>query len=155
MIRLTSVASLSLPPSEALVSKSSSTSLAIAMSWLLAGVVMLQPSLVGAQQSPAVDRGIIGLGSAAPVRGVHVVAPTAPVGPVQMPSATWRPIVVELPGEQVNAAVAQQSDRNNVAWMAVGAAALMVGLLIGGDAGTVVAVTGGVIGLMGLFRYMN
>jgi hypothetical protein len=137
------------------MSKSSSTSFALAMTWLLAGAVMLAPSLVTAQQSPTADRGIIELGASAPARGVQVVAPTTPVGPVMIPSATWRPMVVELPGEQVASAVAQQSDRNNVAWMAVGAAALMVGLLIGGDAGTVVAVTGGVIGLMGLFRYMN
>jgi hypothetical protein len=48
-----------------------------------------------------------------------------------------------------------QSNRNDVAWMGVGAAALIVGLLIGGDAGSVVAITGGVIGLVGLFRYLN
>ncbi len=51
--------------------------------------------------------------------------------------------------------IKQGTDRNNVAWMAVGLAALTVGLLIGGDAGSVVALTGGVIGLVGLFRYMN
>lgn len=49
----------------------------------------------------------------------------------------------------------QGTDRRNVAWMAVGLAALTAGLLIGGDAGSVVAITGGVIGLVGLFRYMN
>jgi hypothetical protein len=49
----------------------------------------------------------------------------------------------------------QGTDRRNVAWMAVGLGALTAGLLIGGDAGSVVAITGGVIGLIGLFRYMN
>lgn len=137
------------------MSKSHRITRSLTMSILLAGAVVLQPSFVSAQQSSTVDRGILELGSAASTRGVGVAAPSAPVGPVVIPSATWRPMVVELPGEQVSAAVAQRSDRNNVAWMAVGAAALMVGLLIGGDAGTVVAVTGGVIGLMGLFRYMN
>lgn len=122
------------------MSKSSSTSLAIALSVMLAGAVLLQPSTLGAQDAPS---------------GVQSAAPATPVGPVAIPSATYRPMVVELPGETKNAALVQSADRNNVAWMAVGVAGLMVGLLIGGDAGTIIAVTGGVIGLMGLFRYLN
>lgn len=43
----------------------------------------------------------------------------------------------------------------NVALMAVGGAALVAGLLIGGDAGTVVAITGGAIGLVGLYRFLR
>lgn len=140
MIRLTSVASLTLPSSESLVSTSFRSTFAFAMSWLLAGAVLLQPTRAEAQQASGI---------------VESVAPSAPVGPVQLQSATYRPIVVELPGESPKAAVVQSTDRNNVAWMAVGAATLMVGLLIGGDAGTVMAVTGGVIGLVGLFRYMR
>ena len=49
----------------------------------------------------------------------------------------------------------QTGDRRNVSWMIVGLAAVGVGVLIGGDAGTVVAVGGAVVGLVGLFRYMN
>lgn len=48
-----------------------------------------------------------------------------------------------------------RNDRRDVAWMVVGGAALVVGSMIGGDAGTIVMITGGVIGLMGLFRYMQ
>lgn len=43
----------------------------------------------------------------------------------------------------------------NVALMAVGGAALVTGLLIGGDAGTAVAITGGAIGLVGLYRFLR
>ena len=43
----------------------------------------------------------------------------------------------------------------NVAWMIVGGAGLLVGAVIGGDPGTIVMVGGGVIGLIGLFRYLN
>lgn len=43
----------------------------------------------------------------------------------------------------------------NVALMAVGGAALVAGLIIGGDAGTVVAITGGAIGLVGLYRFVK
>lgn len=43
----------------------------------------------------------------------------------------------------------------NLALMGVGAAAVVVGLLIGGDGGHAVAVGGAVIGLVGLYRYMR
>lgn len=49
----------------------------------------------------------------------------------------------------------QGGDRRNVSWMVVGLAAIGVGVLIGGDVGTVVALGGGIVGLVGLFRYMN
>lgn len=119
---------------------SKSSRIALAVGWLLAGAVMFQPSLVAAQQSAS---------------NVESAAATTPVGPVLIPSATYRPMVVELPGEQEKKSVVQSSDRSNVAWMAVGIAGVMVGSLIGGDAGTVVAVSGGVIALMGLFRYLQ
>lgn len=83
------------------------------------------------------------------------VATDAPVGPRAMQSAVALPVSA---AESALAGALQGSrgtDRSNVAWMAVGAAALAIGLLIGGDAGSVVAITGGVIGLMGLFRYMS
>jgi hypothetical protein len=43
----------------------------------------------------------------------------------------------------------------SVALMAVGGAALVAGLIIGGDAGTVVALGGAVIGLIGLYQYLK
>ena len=44
---------------------------------------------------------------------------------------------------------------SNVALMAVGGAAVVLGLLIGGDGGTILALGGGVIGLVGLYRYLQ
>jgi hypothetical protein len=41
------------------------------------------------------------------------------------------------------------------ALMIVGGAALVVGSLIDGDTGTIVMVGGGVVGLLGLFRYLR
>jgi hypothetical protein len=43
----------------------------------------------------------------------------------------------------------------NVAMMGVGVAAIVVGSLIGGDGGTIIAISGGVIGLVGLYRYLR
>jgi hypothetical protein len=39
--------------------------------------------------------------------------------------------------------------------MGVGAAAVGLGLIIGGDGGTIIAITGGVIGLVALYRYLR
>lgn len=46
-------------------------------------------------------------------------------------------------------------NRSAVTWMIVGGAALVVGSLVDGDAGTIIMVTGAVIGLVGLFRYLR
>ena len=46
-------------------------------------------------------------------------------------------------------------DRRDVAWMVVGGAALVIGSMIGGDGGTIIMITGGVIGLVGLMRYLQ
>lgn len=43
----------------------------------------------------------------------------------------------------------------NLALMGAGAAAVIVGLMIGGDGGTLVAISGGILGLVGLFRYIR
>jgi hypothetical protein len=43
----------------------------------------------------------------------------------------------------------------NIALMAVGGAAVIIGLAIGGDTGNVIAATGGVMGLLGLYRYLK
>ena len=43
----------------------------------------------------------------------------------------------------------------NVVWMIVGGATLVVGSVVGGDAGTIMMVTGGVIGLVGLMRFLQ
>jgi predicted phage tail protein len=42
-----------------------------------------------------------------------------------------------------------------VALMVVGGAALLTGLIIGGDAGTVIAVGGTLVGLYGLYEYLQ
>lgn len=47
------------------------------------------------------------------------------------------------------------ASRRDVAWMVVGGAGLVVGSIVGGDAGTIIMVSGGVIGLVGLFRWLR
>ena len=104
------------------------------------------PSSARAQQGAAV----------APVNAVSVAATAtspAPVGPrvASVDFVRWSPpspFDVAPPQDRVRAGP-------NIAMMAVGGAALVVGLIIGGDGGMVIAATGGVIGLVGLYRYLR
>lgn len=43
----------------------------------------------------------------------------------------------------------------NLALMGVGAAGVVIGLLIGGDGGTALAIGGGVLALVGFYRYLR
>ncbi len=51
--------------------------------------------------------------------------------------------------------VAPQNVGQSKAMMIVGGAGLIAGLIIGGDAGTVVAVAGAAVGLFGLYNYLK
>lgn len=53
------------------------------------------------------------------------------------------------------ARVPQARESENVAMMIVGGAALVVGSVVDGDAGTLIMVGGGVVGLIGLYRYLR
>lgn len=44
---------------------------------------------------------------------------------------------------------------SNIALMGAGAAAVVVGLMVGGNGGTMVALGGAVVGLVGLYRYLR
>ena len=44
---------------------------------------------------------------------------------------------------------------SNVAMMIVGGAVLIIGAVVGGTAGTLIMVGGGVIGILGLYRYLQ
>ena len=87
----------------------------------------------------------------------------APAAPLSTPSALGPTTLSGVAGVRVDAstsvyapaAVAVQSRSNNPAMMIVGGAAMIVGAVIGGDAGTIVMVVGGVIGLVGLWNFLQ
>lgn len=78
----------------------------------------------------------------------------APVGPRVVQGGVLNQALAPAPFE-----APQPRDRvgagSNLALMGVGLAALIIGLTIDGDAGTVIAVSGGVLGLVGLYRYLR
>lgn len=80
--------------------------------------------------------------SASPASAVRAV----PVG-VQASTDANRPLVVNA-DTRVGAG-------QNVALMGVGAAALVIGAVVGGTGGTLLAVGGAVVGLYGLYRFLQ
>jgi len=63
---------------------------------------------------------------------------------------------VEVNAEAASAAeMAQARVGQSMALMIVGGAALVTGLVIGGDAGTILALGGAVVGLIGLYHFLK
>ena len=111
----------------------SSRLIGLTLAALLAGVAT--PAVVTAQGAPVQPDPI-----------------AAPVGPIAAPVGISRTAV--LPSAEATNLQDTMEDRD-VSWMIVGGAALLVGSMIEGDAGTLLMVGGAVIGLTGLFRYMR
>src|SRR5436189_3846468 len=79
---------------------------------------------------------------------------TAAAGPRRELTAT----AVRAPARADTASVAlarRQNMGKPVAMMIVGGAALVVGLIIGGDVGALFAIGGAVVGLIGLYQYLQ
>jgi hypothetical protein len=114
------------------------------------------PSSVDAQVRPAEPRD----SSAIRRPEISMTATTARVdslaaGPritragVNAPSAVL-PRVVPLQSSDAHLGAGR-----NVALMGVGIAGVVIGSMVGGDGGTMIAIGGGVVGLVGLFRYLR
>ena len=87
---------------------------------------------------------------AAPATTEAAVAAPAMVGPVQTQVGVSRAVSATAP------MIAQQSaSRRDVSWMVLGGATLIVGSIVGGDGGTIIMIVGAVIGLTGLWRYLQ
>jgi hypothetical protein len=79
-----------------------------------------------------------------------VVAPAPSFGPVQTQVGVSRAVSATAP-----MIAQQQATRRDVSWMVLGGATLIVGSIVGGDGGTIIMIVGGVIGLTGLWRYLQ
>jgi hypothetical protein len=119
--------------------------------------VALVPSTLPAQASAAVttDSGVIRMAeitAPAPVNNVDSLTAT---GPRLVRVAASAPVAMRSGPAFFQSSGAQVGAGSNVAMMGVGVAGIVVGSLIGGDSGTIIAVSGGVIGLFGLYRYLR
>jgi hypothetical protein len=119
--------------------------------------VSLAPLALGAQDTPrpntmpadstSVDRVSTPLGER-PANAATSVGPRlAPAGLTTTAFSTTK-APAPLPDDNANMGP-------NLALMGAGAAGVVVGLLIGGDGGTAIALGGGVVGLIGLYRYLR
>ena|SRR5687768_4027825 len=115
------------------------------------------PSSLLAQRGVVLDRG----NPAAQVSTVSISAPADTVrpasaaGPRSAPAGFTRHMAASLAGPPRPIADSRSGDDTNVATMGVGAAAVGLGLAMGGQGGTIVSLTGGVVGLVGLYRYLR
>lgn len=99
--------------------------------------------------SPAPQMSLVPTAASVDTRASSAAGPrSAPAGFTRHVAAT--PAAPGRPIERTS-----RGDNTNVAMMGVGAAAVGLGLIIGGQGGTIVSLTGGVIGLVGLYRYLR
>ena len=106
-------------------------------------------------------------GSAQTIQAQQALAPRMPKADVAAPApraagptTDAAAVAVRQPvSKETRAANAMMQRRKGygqpIALMVVGGAALLTGLIIGDDAGTVIAVSGAVIGLYGLYQYLQ
>jgi hypothetical protein len=112
---------------------------ALALAMLLAAPVLAAQSI----QSSAV----VAPGAATPT----IAEPAPLVGPVATSVGISRSAVAE----GATTAIQDTPNRRDIAWMVLGGATVIVGSIVGGDGGTIIMITGGVIGLVGLWRYLQ
>ena len=95
--------------------------------------------------------------SAVVVTPTAVVAPTASLGTSPAPAGFNATVGMRANAAQTVAFQPQPPDQGSrsPAMMIVGGAALLVGAIVGGRAGTIVMITGGVIGLVGLWNFLQ
>ena len=122
------------------------------MGALIVAVVMLPPS-AGAQVSARANL------ADGPRAAPAATLPSAPsANPAQTAGPRVAPAGIQVQEEARPVSPGPDNNLNagqNLAMMGVGAAGVVVGLLVGGDGGTVLALGGGVIGLIGLYRYIR
>ena len=109
---------------------------------------------LAAQQAPSTSLS----GTPAPV-AITAPAPantTAPVaGPVMQPASVGFRVQSTSASQPMMAMPVNGDNSQNMALMLVGGAGLIVGAVIGGRTGTIVMLGSGVLGLVGLFRYLQ
>ncbi len=82
----------------------------------------------------------------------QVTTISAPVGPVIAQVGISRNVSVATAPMPM---LQERASRRDAAWMIIGGATLVVGSVVGGDAGQIMMIGGAVIGLVGLWRYLQ
>ncbi len=117
--------------------------------WYRVAVVALAAAV--AQPVVAVAQG----GVPSPLTATAFAAPMQPSAPLVGPLMVQSGVTRAVAAPPAMASMQHAASRRDVSWMIVGGAAVIVGSIVGGDGGTIIMVTGGVIGLVGLWRYLQ
>jgi len=125
-------------------------------SWLVAlGAALVFAVPASAQQAASASASVVPAVSAVQVTAP---APAFSLAPTRASAALSLRVTPDAAPAAPAAAMVPMpagGQSENVALMIVGGAALVVGSVIHGDTGTIVMVSGGVIGLIGLYRYLR
>lgn len=105
-------------------------------------------ALAIAVSRPAAAQGPAPVSAAAPATAPVSYAPTLAATRLGYSVADQTPL-------EVNASAARMGRREGRAFALVGGAAVIAGILIGGDAGTVIAIGGAGLGLYGLYIWQR
>lgn len=89
---------------------------------------------------------------AAPAASQPAAAPAAPAAGPTVDAAS---VGVRHQADATTATPSRAGSAPGTALMIVGGAAILVGLVVGGDAGAAIAVGGAVAGLIGLYQYLQ
>lgn len=85
----------------------------------------------------------------------NATAATPAAGPVMQPASVSFRVQSASASQPMMAMPENGESSQNVALMVVGGAGLIVGAVIGGRSGTIVMLGSGILGLVGLFRYLQ
>ena len=126
---------------------------------LVVGAVLL-PSSLQAQQIGDAERVNAAALASLVSASAPVATPASDAAVASGPRVAQAGISTAVQGSQHELGQPQRRERSvgmgsNLAMMGVGAAAVVIGLMVGGDGGTILALGGGVIGLVGLYRYLR
>jgi hypothetical protein len=120
---------------------------------LLAAGLLVVPVMSQAQEAAVAE--VVAPAAAPATAPAVAVETTVPAQPVLAGPRITRAGVTHITADVAPEPFRRDATRRNTSWMIVGGVMLLVGVVIGGDAGTIVALTGGAIGLVGLFRYLQ
>lgn len=121
---------------------------------LFAGAAIL-PSSLRAQRSSTTDSMVVAVTSAAGGRALQDSASTPVSVPRVAQAALTRPDALPAFASESQNRSNNVGVGSNVALMGVGAAGVVIGLLVGGDGGAAISIGGGALGLYGLYRYLR
>ena len=115
--------------------------------------------VIAATVSPGRARAQVASSSAvvltkAPILATHTSTRSQP-GPVMAPAGAARSMAAAPVNSQTQTRSPGEGVGKTRAMMGVGLAAIIIGVVVGGDVGTVFIVGGGVVGLIGLYRFMK